>query len=795
MEKTFAQYSSGWLFLTAAALCLWGAKGKVYYSCGADLESMERGLILSPGFPNNYYPGTHCVWQFFIPVRTHLILEILDFDVFESSNETPDPWDGFFSSSKRKNKEMFPIEENSDLPITLATTKSSVLAGMSKATQKHSSPGAQSKGLAGRYDGFPVTTSKKEEYKQTSEEKQFRQMEEPKEIVKAQPDGLPFTVAGNTTTQQQNISGLEMNRDLKGKVLLAHLTARRRDEDMGESQTLSTTALPRESSTTQQSSADVCPHDVLYVSDLITFSSRFCGTNLPLNKTMVFSSSLEMVEVIMELITTTDRGRGFAMLFEYKNITEPNVMDVVRQDGKENTMMLAIITGIVFFALVLLSTLCITCRQKMCPKRNPSNAHSDQENGIQNSAIDINELQLVVPTRENENNNHTVSQDQAVTSSGGSTEHSSRHTDPDMPSSMSAVTTETGSDEVFIISAGPGASGLSFTTYRIQDKNLKRSVTSPASVSDWLTSDHMAPGAGTVDKGNTQAENHHPRQRTWSARTFHDLLTPLPQLQKKWYSWTTNSPFTKLVDSSGLSTSTRNQSVTTRKVISATEIEGISDIVYSDSSTCTASYPLTQSAQRQGKLSSSSLKKSRFGNPYFGFLTSSPDCKEVRPLDPSRHMGVTPPLDNQSHGPPGLKSNLINCSKTKELSIEMDKSKPAFVISEEGDDQQPLVLAEHFSQCRDTLSEQNVVYASVKAMPDKPPVVLTVQGDSSARPPNFTLDLPIWEKSPNLYSNHMKTDNSSRGQCSLPSADTNTIESPWNFDSLTAHTLCQTSVQ
>ncbi|TFK14163.1 F-box only protein 6 [Platysternon megacephalum] len=795
MDKTFAQYSSGWLFLTAVALCLWGAKGKVYYSCGAVLESMERGLILSPGFPNNYYPGTHCVWQFFIPVRTHLILEILDFDVFESSNETPDPWDGFFSSSKGKNKEMFPTEENSDLPITLATTKSSVLAGMSKATQKHSSPGAQSKGLASHYDGFPVTTSKKEEYKQTSEEKQFSQMEELKEIAKAQPDGLPFTVAGNTTTQRQNISGLEMNRDLKGKVLLAHLTARRRDEVMGESQTLSTTILPRESSTTQQSSVDVCPHDVLYVSDLITFSSRFCGTNLPLNKTMVFSSSLEMVEVIMELITTTDRGRGFAMIFEYKNITEPNVMDVVRQDGQENTMMLAIITGIVFFALVLLSTLCITCRQKMCPKRNPSNAHSDQENGIQNSAIDINELQLVVPTRENENNNHTVSRDQAVTSSGGSTEHSSRHTDPDVPSSMSAMTTETGSDEVFIISAGPGASGLSFTTYRIQDKNLKRSVTSPASVSDWLTSDHVAPGAGTVDKGNTQAENHHPRQRTWSARTFHDLLTPLPQLQKKWYSWTTNSPFTKLVDSSGLSTSTRNQSVTTRKVISATEIEGISDIVYSDSSTSTASYPLTQSAQRQGKLSSSSLKKSRFGNPYFGFLTSSPDCKEVRPLDPSRHVGVTPPLDNQSHGSAGLKSNLINCSKTKELSIEMDKSKPAFVISEEGDDQQPLVLAEHFSQCRDTLSEQNVVYASVKAMPDKQPVVLTVQGDSSARPPNFTLDLPIWEKSPNLYSNHMKTDSSSRGQCSLPSADTNTIESPWNFDSLTAHTLCQTSVQ
>lgn len=56
----------------------------------------------------------------------------------------------------------------------------------------------------------------------------------------------------------------------------------------------------------------------------------------------------------------------------------------------------------------------------------------------------------------------------SATPCGGSTEQSPQDTDPDVPSSASAVTTETGSDEVFIISAGPGASGLSFTTYRIQ---------------------------------------------------------------------------------------------------------------------------------------------------------------------------------------------------------------------------------------------------------------------------------------------------------------------------------------
>lgn len=85
-------------------------------------------------------------------------------------------------------------------------------------------------------------------------------------------------------------------------------------------------------------------------------------------------------------------------------------------------------------------------------------------------------------------------------------------------------------------------------TYSFQDKNLKRSVTSPGSVSDWLSSHPAA--AGAAEKGNVQLEHPCPRQRTWSARTFHDLLAPIPQLQKKWCSWSTNSPFTKLVDSS-----------------------------------------------------------------------------------------------------------------------------------------------------------------------------------------------------------------------------------------------------
>ncbi|XP_030357314.1 uncharacterized protein LOC115614482 [Strigops habroptila] len=633
-------------------------------------------------------------------MRTHLILEIFDFDIFESSSETPTPWDGFSAPAKTGNKDMLSLEENLD--FALHTTKPSLQTWMSKVAQNLSSTGDQPKDLPSHLDDLPGTTSKKDEAKQASEENQSKQLKEPKAITKAQTEELPFPVAGSATMQKQNTSGPE-TEDLKEKILLAHLAASERDEVTVESWTLPTAVLPVEISSSPQccKAGEKGKHD----------DAGNCNGDC--------------------LLCTC-------------------------------------------FALCILHNL---------------------QNRIQNSTVDINELQLVVPSRENENNNHSVSREQAATSCRGSTERSPQDTDPDVPSSISAVTTETGSDEVFIISAGPGTSGLSFTTYKIQDKNLKRSVTSPASVSDWLASNHMAAGADTVEKGNAQLENHCPRQRTWSARTFHDFLAPIPQLQKKWCSWTTNSPFTKLVDNSGFPTAARSQGVSTRKVISATEIEGASGTVYSDSSASNASYPLTLSAQRQRKLSSCNLKKSRFGNPYFGFFVSSPDSKHVRSLDPSRHLGATSPVNSQSprnllESSNPLKINLVNGSKTKELILETDKNKPVFVISEEGDDQQPLVLAEHLSQCGDHLSEQNAVYAP--AVPDKQPVVLTVEGNSSA---SFISNLPLWAKSPNLYKGHVKVPSSSREQQSSSAEDASTTETSQNCDTLTAPTLSQASVQ
>lgn len=60
---------------------------QVYFDCGAKVDVVDaQGLILSPGFPYNYSSGTHCVWQFFVPVGHQLIMEMFDFDVFENHN-------------------------------------------------------------------------------------------------------------------------------------------------------------------------------------------------------------------------------------------------------------------------------------------------------------------------------------------------------------------------------------------------------------------------------------------------------------------------------------------------------------------------------------------------------------------------------------------------------------------------------------------------------------------------------------------------------------------------------------
>eukprot|EP00061_Rhincodon_typus_P008078 g30372.t1 len=105
---------------------------------------------------------------------------------------------------------------------------------------------------------------------------------------------------------------------------------------------------------------EVCPNDVLYISDLITFSARFCGANSPINKTLMFGSSLEMVEVVVELITTTDQGRGFLLLYQFKTGTDPDLRTLIKHGDKDNLIHFLVITGIAILSAVLLIALCHT---------------------------------------------------------------------------------------------------------------------------------------------------------------------------------------------------------------------------------------------------------------------------------------------------------------------------------------------------------------------------------------------------------------------------------------------------
>ncbi|XP_026572050.1 uncharacterized protein LOC113446549 [Pseudonaja textilis] len=662
----------------------------------------------------------HCVWRFLIPAKAYLLLEIFDFDVFESiSDEDPNAWDGYFALTQNTNKDSSPREEIAEYSSTVVPTKTSV------------DPHLDSTDLE---DGFPEATS------QNLEWKVLHPSGEPKDLAVTQPSKFPIQEGTNDTLTRQG--GKQEEKDLVDKIFFARYPAKENAEGaqkhvgkviFGEEAAISTVILPLNISSTPSFSADLCPDDVLYVSDLIAFSSRFCGTKSPLNQNMTFGSSLKMVEVIVELITTTNRGRGFAMLFEYKNGTEVTPTNDIK-DGEENTMMLVVITGILFFAMVLLSSLCIACRWRLCLKRSSLEVHSDQENQIQNSGVDISELQLVIPCQENENNNHSFGGNGAVTSCPGNLESI---IDLDSPP-ISAVM---GGDEVFIISANPEPGRLSFTSCKIQNKALTRSITSPTSVSEWLIPKQTEPGS--------QMSNS-PKQQAWRARTFHNLLAPFPQLQEQWAHWSHNGPIPKADKSGGFSTSTPNQPVRIQKVTSPGEAEGTSEGPRLEGLANNPWTPLTQKPQKL--TSGSNSRRSQFTNPSFDLLTGSPGCSHPRlpecskveaPLSVVRSpcLGGKDVLDAAAFR---LKSSTVNSSKPKEASVDVDRPKVVFAISEEGDDQQPLVLAEHANQCADVLSETNaVIYEGGPATRKEQMVDLSLEEDSEEAP-GSSLGMGLW---------------------------------------------------
>ncbi|KAG8146330.1 hypothetical protein E2320_012685 [Naja naja] len=632
----------------------------------------------------------HCVWRFLIPAKAYLLLEIFDFDVFESiSDKDPNAWDGYFALTQNTNKDSSPREETTEYSSTIFPTETSV------------DPDLDSTDLD---DGLPEATS------QNLEWKELHPSREPKAVT--QPSKFPIQEGtGDTLTRQ---GGKQEKKDLMEKIYFAHYPAKENAEGaqkrvgkviLGEEAAISTVILPLNISSTPSFSADVCPDDVLYVSDLIAFSSRFCGTKSPLNQNMTFGSSLKMVEVIVELITTTNRGRGFAMLFEYKNGTEVIPTNDI-QDGEENTMMLVVITGILFFAM----------------------------NQIQNSGVDISELQLVIPCQENENNNHSLGGNGISTSCPGNLEPI---IDLDSPP-MSAVM---GDDDVFIISANPEPGHLSFTSCKIQDKALTRSITSPTSVSEWLIPKQTEPGSQVSNSLKQQA---------WRARTFHNLLAPFPQLQEQWGHWSHNGPFPKAAKSGGFSTSTPNQPIRIQKATSTGEAEGTSKGPHSEG---LASNPWTPSAQKPQKLTGgSNSRRSQFANPSFDLLTGSPACGQLRlpehskvegPLSlvQSPCLGRKDALDAASFR---LKSSAINSSKPKEASVDVDGPKAVFAISEKGDDQQPLVLAEHANQCTDVLSETNAVICEGGPATRKEQMVDLSLEEDLEEAPRSRLGMGLW---------------------------------------------------
>lgn len=129
--------------------------------------------------------------------------------------------------------------------------------------------------------------------------------------------------------------------------------------------------------------------------------------------------------------------------------------------------------------------------------------------------------------------------------------------------------------------------------------------------------------------------------------------------------------------------------------------------ITSDSSISNASYPLTQPAQRQRRLNSTSnLRRSRFTGPCFGLLTET--------NDPLKGGGV--PLGCPSDPGPGSSSTQchiesVPAGKMLEFPGEDDHiSVPVFAISEE-EDRQPLVSAQHLDQTFASTAQNGLVRA------------------------------------------------------------------------------------
>ncbi|XP_029367090.1 uncharacterized protein LOC115049199 isoform X2 [Echeneis naucrates] len=522
------------VFMTTYLLFVMGCIAqKVYFDCGAKVDVVDvQGLILSPGFPYNYSSGTHCIWLFIVPVDYQLILEIFDFDVFESHDSAVQYSAVSTFEEEGAEEEVTFTPGNLVADETLSAAKDSMLQRAGDVTKTQQS--------------FQDGGVKQVVFQEQSTKMEFTKVSN---SAKRSADASPGLSSSSllripdAATSVDNAVNSASSSNLRGDLHPSSNPSTVVEETTPASQY--TTYTPAVSSETQQSVLDACPHDVLYISDLITFSSRFCGSNRPPSSQLVFGSSQEMVEVIMELITTTHWGRGFALLFHYHNLTEPwGEHHASAPIASKIDSLLAAVSGAAFFAMILTSALCIIFRPKLCPKRASSCASSNSEvpDGLPNAGAEARELQLIAENQTNpdaatEHCNGNDSPPHTVSASIDISQNA------EVALSCSGLTElDLGADEVFIVSSAPSPSRLHVSPHT-RERFLRHSDTGPSPAGDWPSPDSTNSPTSVRSGGGCA------RPRAWSVRTFQDFLPPLPQLHKKWCSWNSTSPFTKLVDS------------------------------------------------------------------------------------------------------------------------------------------------------------------------------------------------------------------------------------------------------
>ncbi|XP_053084704.1 uncharacterized protein si:dkey-112e17.1 [Pangasianodon hypophthalmus] len=472
----------------AAAVCVLCSGQRVFFECGAKLDVVDvQGLILSPGFPNNYSSGMHCVWQFFVPIGHQLTMELFDFDVFESSER-----------NSTTSEDMITSEDGEEHLLTKRLTRSQPALK------------DQSVGMT----GLGEESNKLESEVSNTVNRVSERLSEPplsyRAKAKAQSSMFPSSLEDKT-------------------------------EHLPPSSTMENIVMEDESETLQLVT-DACPNDVLYITDLITFSSRFCGSKRPSDGQLVFGADAEMVEVIMELITNTHWGRGFALLFRYHNRSNDAAVEVGGQRSSAPSVgaveaLLAAVSLAALFATSLMIVLCVTLRPKLCAKESTVTSSTTSEVPVQNLHTDGSELQLVTanhPEQElNKNDNNPTS------SHTGNDPKCRSSQNAELECSNGLMEMELGADEVFVIS---NTDTPSFSPCTHRERFLRRSDTGSVQPSDWMP---------RSEPSNWPSRGSHvgsARPRAWSVRTFHDFLLPLPQLNRKWCSWNLTSPFTKLVD-------------------------------------------------------------------------------------------------------------------------------------------------------------------------------------------------------------------------------------------------------